>query len=104
MAPRSGARTPRVAISLGDPSGVGPEVTAGALRRLRGVAPVVFGDAAFAELLALPVVAPGDPLPARGGALVAVTRLAARDRRAGRPTAAGGAAQLAFLEAAFAAV
>jgi 4-hydroxythreonine-4-phosphate dehydrogenase len=100
---------PRVAISLGDPSGVGPEVTAGALARLRGAAPLLFGDASAAGTLAdagldLPVVAPGAPLPARGGALVAVTRLAPRDRRPGKPTAAGGAAQLAYLEAAFEAV
>jgi 4-hydroxythreonine-4-phosphate dehydrogenase len=98
----------RIAISLGDPSGVGPEVTAGALARLRGAAPLVYGDASAQGLLAaagvqLPVVGPGDPPPARG-ALVAVTRLAARDRRPGRPTAAGGAAQLAYLEAAHAAV
>jgi 4-hydroxythreonine-4-phosphate dehydrogenase len=100
--------TPRVAICLGDPSGVGAEVTAGALHRLRGrVLPLVFGDAGAAgrELsgLGLPVVEPGDPLP-RGGALVAVTRLAAADVRPGRPTPAGGRAQLAYLEAAFAAV
>ncbi len=100
--------TPRVAICLGDPSGVGAEVTAGALRRLRGeLFPLVFGDAGAArrELsgLRLPVVEPGDPLP-RGGALVAVTRLAGADVRPGRPTAAGGRAQLAYLEAAFAAV
>ncbi len=96
----------RVAVSLGDPSGIGPEVTAGALAALRGrVVPLVFGDASFARVarsagLELPVVAPGDPLP-RGGALVRVTRLAAADRRPGRPSPAGGAASLAYLEAAF---
>jgi 4-hydroxythreonine-4-phosphate dehydrogenase len=102
------AETPRIAVSLGDPSGIGAEVTAAALRALRReVAPLVFGDPRlFArELggLSLPVVAPGAPIP-RGGALVAVTRLAAADTRPGKPTAAGGAAQLAYLEAAFAAV
>ena len=96
----------RVAVSLGDPSGIGPEVTAGALAALRGrVVPLVFGDASFARVarsagLELPVVAPGDPFP-RGGALVRVTRLAAADRRPGRPCPAGGAASLAYLEAAF---
>ena len=99
---------PRVAISLGDPSGIGAEVTAGALARLRGaLVPYVFGDARlFArELRAthLPQVALGEPLPAEG-ALVRVTSLAARDVRPGRPTPAGGRAQLAFLEAAFGAV
>jgi len=96
----------RVAVSLGVPSGIGPEVTAGALAALRGrIVPLVFGDASFARVarsagLELPVVAPGDPFP-RGGALVRVTRLAAADRRPGRPCPAGGAASLAYLEAAF---
>lgn len=101
-------RLPRIAISLGDPSGVGPEVTAKALRALRGeLAPLVFGDpAVFARDLRglrLPVVEPGGPLPA-GGALVRVGRLPAAAVRPGRPAAAGGAAQLAYLEAAFEAV
>jgi len=105
---RDEAGRPRIAISLGDPSGVGPEVTAAALGQLPGVTPLVFGDAAAAELLAaaglsLPVISPGDPLPA-GGALVAVTRLAPRDRRPGKPAARGGAAQLAYFEVAFEAV
>ena len=99
---------PRVAISLGDPSGVGPEVTAGALAALRGVVvPLVFGDARVLarELgdLRLPLSAPGAPLPS-GGALVPVTRLAAAAVRPGRPHPAAGAAQLAYLEAAFEAV
>ena len=95
-----------VAISLGDPSGIGPEVTARALAALRGrVSPILFGDASFARLargagLDLSVVAPGDPLP-RGATLVRVTRLAASDRRPGHPSPAGGAASLAYLESAF---
>jgi 4-hydroxythreonine-4-phosphate dehydrogenase len=102
------ATIPRIAISLGDPSGVGPEVTAKALRALGGeLAPLVFGDPrVFARDLGglgLPVVAPGAPLP-RGGALVAVTRLPATAVRPGRPAPAAGAAQLASLEAAFEAV
>jgi 4-hydroxythreonine-4-phosphate dehydrogenase len=99
---------PRVAVSLGDPSGIGAEVTAAALRRLRReVIPLVFGDPRlFARELAglrLPVVAAGDPLPA-GGALVAVTRLPASAVVPGKPVPAAGAAQLAYLEAAFEAV
>jgi 4-hydroxythreonine-4-phosphate dehydrogenase len=99
----------RVAVSLGDPSGIGPEVAAGALAALsRTAIPLAFGDASFAARarragLLLPVVDPGDPLPA-GGAIVRVTRLAASDRRPGRPSPAGGAASLAYLEAAFAAL
>jgi len=99
---------PRIAISLGDPSGVGAEVTAGALRLLRGeLVPLVYGDrsAARRELagLGLEVLEPGEEVPA-GGALLAVTRLSARDLSPGRPSARGGPAQLAYLEAAFSAV
>lgn len=96
----------RVAVSLGDPSGIGPEVAASALAALRGrVVPLAFGDASFARLarkagLDLPVVSAGRPLP-RGGAIVQVTRLPAADRRPGVPSPAGGAASLAYLAAAF---
>jgi 4-hydroxythreonine-4-phosphate dehydrogenase len=95
-------------VSLGDPSGIGAEVAAAALAALRReVVPLVFGDPRlFARELAalrLPVVPGGAPLPP-GGALVAVTRLPAAAVRPGRPVPAAGAAQLAFLEAAFAAV
>ena len=99
---------PRIAISLGDPSGIGAEVTAKALRALRGeIAPLVFGDPlVFArELrgLVLPRVQAGERLPP-GGALVAVGRLPPSAVRPGRPAPEAGAAQLAYLEAAFAAV
>jgi len=99
----------RVAVSLGDPSGIGPEVAAASLAALRGrICTLAYGDASVERLLRragleLPVVDPGDPLP-RGGALVRVTRLAAADRRPGAPSPAGGAASLAYLEAAFGAV
>jgi 4-hydroxythreonine-4-phosphate dehydrogenase len=96
---------PRLAISLGDPSGIGAEVTAAALLALRReVTPLLFGDPGllargFARLR-LPVIEPGQPVPA-GGALVAVTRLPAPALRPGHPSARGAAAQLAFLTAAF---
>jgi 4-hydroxythreonine-4-phosphate dehydrogenase len=99
----------RVAVSLGDPSGIGPEISSTAhAALLREVVPLVFVDASFvrrarAAGLALPVVPPGTPFPA-GGALVPVTRLPAAQRRPGHPAPAGGRAQLAFLAAAFAAV
>jgi len=97
----------RVAISMGDPSGVGPEVAVRALAELRGrLVPYLFGDGPLLGRLAgrarlgLPLVASGEPLPARG-ALVAVTSLPAASARPGRPSAAGGRAQLAYLEAAY---
>jgi 4-hydroxythreonine-4-phosphate dehydrogenase len=100
---------PRVAISLGDPSGIGPEVVAGALasRRVQGaLIPVVFGDPAVAAkhpvLAALPRSRAGAPL-SPGPAFVAVGRLGRADRAPGRPTPEGGRAQYAYFEAAIAA-
>jgi 4-hydroxythreonine-4-phosphate dehydrogenase len=95
-------------VSLGDPSGIGAEVVGGALRALGGeVAPVLFGDRAvlLRELgdLGLPLVELGAPLPP-GGARVAVTRLPKAAIRPGSPHPKGGAAQLAYLEHAFASV
>jgi 4-hydroxythreonine-4-phosphate dehydrogenase len=98
----------RVAISMGDPSGVGPEVAVQAISELRGrVVPYLFGDGPMLRRLArrarldLPLLRPGEPLPA-GGALVAVTALPASSARPGRPSRHGAAAQLAYLEAAYA--
>ena len=99
----------RVAISMGDPSGIGPEVTARALAAARGLAPYVFGDPGAFEpwarraRLALPAIDLGDPLPA-GGALVRVTRLPRGAIAPGKPARAAGPAQLAYVEAAYAAV
>src|SRR5919204_4623051 len=103
-------RPTRLAISMGDPSGIGPEVTAKALAALDGaLTPYVFGDAgalapwAKRARLALPELDLGDALPP-GGALVRVTRLPKGALAPGKPARAGGAAQLAYLEAAYAAV
>jgi 4-hydroxythreonine-4-phosphate dehydrogenase len=100
--------TPRIAISAGDPSGVGAEVTARAIHELRReIVPYVFGDARLFDRelhgAGLPVVPAGAPLPPRG-ALVTVTHLPPGAVRPGHPAPAGGPAQLAFLEAAFLAV
>ena len=107
---RPAARPVRVAISLGDPSGIGPEVTAGALLAVRGeIEPVLCGDpgllgrgldALVGGRHGLPVLEPGEAVPP-GGAFVAVTRLPASALRPGRPSPRGGAAQLAFLTHAF---
>jgi 4-hydroxythreonine-4-phosphate dehydrogenase len=81
---------PVVAVSLGDPSGIGPEVVVKALRDARvrrALVPRVFGDAAW-----------GAALPA--GSLVAVSALAAEDRRPGKPTRRGAVAQLMYVHAA----
>ncbi|MDP3231975.1 MAG: 4-hydroxythreonine-4-phosphate dehydrogenase PdxA [Myxococcales bacterium] len=80
----------RVGISLGDPSGVGPQVTAKALTRAavkRSLEPVLFGDE-------------GDR--ARFGKTVefhAVSALKKADRLAGRPSRAGGRAQFEAITA-----
>lgn len=79
---------PRIGISLGDPSGIGVEVTLAALAQpkvKRALTPVLFGDASV-----------------RAGSheLRVVSQLAATDRRPGKPTRAGGLAQLAYVHAA----
>jgi len=78
---------------MGDPSGIGPEVISRALadRRVRrALSPTVFGDGPSLRRL--------DPAEVR-----AVTRLPAADRRPGKPTRAGGRAQLQYVRAAVAA-
>ncbi len=79
---------PRVGISMGDPCGIGPEVVAKALRKpavRRALSPVVFGDAAHRTLLP------------PGVELRAVSELGAAHLRPGKPTRAGGRAQLDYV-------
>ncbi len=81
----------RVGISLGDPSGIGLEVTLKALANpkvKRALTPVLFGDAS--------VRAPG--LEVR-----VVSQLAKKDRTPGKPTKLGGRAQYAYVTSAIAA-
>lgn len=92
--------TARVAISLGDPCGIGPEVVALALAdgRVRAaISPLLFGDrGALAEAARLR----GVPLPAE---LREVTHLPPSERVPGRPSGDGagaGAAALAYVDAA----
>lgn len=98
---------PLVGISLGDVSGIGPEVTAAALALptvRKALVPVVFGDGPTLERF--PVfrryarVAPEALGRVDGPTLVDVTRLAEKDRVPGKPSRAGGRAQYAFVTAA----
>lgn len=97
---------PRVGISMGDPSGIGPEVLAMALdnQEVReALIPVVFGDGPtlerFASVRALPRRTPAELKDVPGPALVAISALEEKDRRPGKPTRAGGRAQLAYVQA-----
>ncbi len=79
---------PRIGISLGDPSGIGIEVTLAALalpKVKRALIPVLFGDAS---------------VRAAQHELRVISQLAANDRKPGKPTRAGGLAQLAYVHAA----
>lgn len=101
----------RLVISMGDPTGIGPEVTIKALAQpqlRRNLAPILVGDlAVFAEtatrlranLRFVPWI-PSAPLPRVGVPVRVIAQLRQRDRRPGRPTVAGGrAAYAAILEA-----
>jgi 4-hydroxythreonine-4-phosphate dehydrogenase len=99
-----------VGISMGDPSGIGPEIVAAALGRPRvraALIPVVFGDEG--SLASFPIFRRFDRLterlrrPVSGPTLCAVSQLSPRDRRPGRPNMAGGVAQLSYVKAAIAA-
>lgn len=82
----------KIGITLGDPSGIGPEIVRAALAALPDDAvrrAVVFGDRACVGEVAADVVE--------------VTALGPEDRAPGQPTEAGARAQLAYLEAAVAA-
>ena len=89
---------------MGDPSGIGPEIIAAALgqRSLRAkLVPVVFGD--LPSLMRFPLFKSfrvcDPPLGGRPDAptLCAVTRLSARARTPGKPSAEGGTAQLNYV-------
>ncbi len=85
-----------IAISLGDPAGIGPEIVARALAERPDAPLLVFGDAG---LLARAAAVAGVPAPAperiRG-----VTAPGAGEIAPGRPNDASGRAQLAYLTAA----
>jgi 4-hydroxythreonine-4-phosphate dehydrogenase len=92
---RAARHSNKIAVTLGDPSGIGPEIIANSLNKLD-------------EAMARRVVVFGDRGVLKGGIPAAidlreVTRLAEADARPGAPNAAGAAAQVAYLEAAVAA-
>ncbi len=105
---------PLLAVSMGDPAGIGPEVvlrSAAALRERGDGAPalVVIGDVATmrdtAERLGAGMPAPaqwrgGETLPAAGLAILPLTQLAPRARRPGVPTVEGGDASYRYVETA----
>jgi 4-hydroxythreonine-4-phosphate dehydrogenase len=88
--------TPPIAISLGDPAGIGPEVVVRALAVRPERSVLVFGDPVVlvraAERAGVPRVAPAS--------LRVVTTLRADEVTPGQPNDASARAQLAYLEAA----
>lgn len=86
-----------LAVSVGCPCGIGPEITSSAvvtlLSRHPEVTVSVFGDASLSAMIKHP-----------RSTVVAVSELPSRDRVAGAPTPASGAAQLGYIDHAIDAV
>jgi 4-hydroxythreonine-4-phosphate dehydrogenase len=104
------ASVPLVVISMGCPSGIGPEVAVAAAAKLKGARAVLVGDVGtLLEAAALVHVSerrlvPFDGHPPPRGALGLVQAgppLPPDSRRPGKPSRAAGAAQLAAVEAAY---
>jgi 4-hydroxythreonine-4-phosphate dehydrogenase len=94
------ADIPRLGISLGDPTGIGPEVVVRALSTRPDCEVVVFGDEG---VLARAAKLTGTTWPARA-TIVPVTRLDLAAVPPGKPSELAGRAQVAYLEAATRAV
>ncbi len=103
-------KTPLLAISMGDPAGIGPEVVlkaVGAIAR-RDDAPnfVILGDLAVlretaAQVKDAPALVqwhPGKPLPSDALAVLALSDLAPDSRRHGQPSQQGGDASFRYAE------
>jgi len=97
-----------ITISMGDPSGIGPEVTIKALVRGaagRGTGTILVGDRAVYEEAArrlgvpprLAPWAPGEPVPTGAIPVWTVAALSQQARRPGHPTDAGGQAAYAAI-------
>ncbi|KFA91096.1 4-hydroxythreonine-4-phosphate dehydrogenase PdxA [Archangium violaceum] len=98
---------PIVGISLGDVSGIGPEVTASALSRPKvrqALIPVLFGDGPtlerFPAFKKYTRTTPGTLQRVTGPTVCVVTELSEKDRMPGKPTRAGGKAQYGYIQAA----
>jgi len=96
-------RLPPLAVSMGDPAGVGPEICVAALSRPRAPRAFVVGDVAVMEraALLLPGVVrqpvpwkPGEPFPSGAVPVLQVGRV--RDHRFGVVRASFGAASIAY--------
>lgn len=96
-------------VSIGCPAGIGPEVSVAAAARLRSELCVLVGDPGVilraADLVGVPRArfVPLDA-KARSGAIAVCSvgpELAARDCRPGRPSPRAGAAELAWIDAAY---
>jgi 4-hydroxythreonine-4-phosphate dehydrogenase len=85
-----------IAISLGDPAGIGPEIVARALAERPDADVIVFGDQGLLSRAAKVAGVPA-PAPAR---VRAVTALGPDEIEPGQPNDASGRAQLAYLTAA----
>ena len=92
--------SPRIAISLGDPTGIGPEIVVRALAARPDTAIIVFGDEGVLARAAAGAGVPAPP-PER---VRAVTALLPNEALPGQPTDLAGRAQAAYLSAAVDAV
>ncbi len=101
---------PLVVVSMGCPSGIGPEVAVAAAARLTKVRAVLVGDvgtlleaAALVRVSERRLVPFDGSLPPRGslGLVQAGPPVPPASRRPGKPSRAAGAAQLAAIEAAY---
>jgi 4-hydroxythreonine-4-phosphate dehydrogenase len=104
-----------IVVSTGCPAGVGPEVSVAAAAKLKDTACVLVGDEGTLRAAARSVrVAEGRLVPWEGAGAFSALKLrgsiffvqtgpllGARDRKPGKPTETAGAAQLAYVDAAY---
>lgn len=110
---RLNAERPLLVISIGCPAGIGPEVSVRAAARIRDASCVLVGDPGVIERAARLAALPSSRFEAFSGAAPRTGRIAiraagptlgARDLSGKEPSPAAGAAQLEYIEAAYALV